>query len=239
MLMALGPGRPLFQLSALLRLLRGVQPLIVLLCGSAMLFFIHIADEMSEGDTTSIDERLVLSLRQPNDLATPIGPHWLTQSAIDISGLGGTTVLTMLTASTAGFLIAIRRRREALVLVATVISASIAKSLLKAVFGRERPSLVAHLSVVSDASFPSGHATLSAVTYLTLGAMLAHTQATTRLRVYILSIAVILVLLIGASRVFLGVHWPSDVLAGWCLGSAWALAAWMLTRSLRPKPQTA
>jgi len=231
--MAFGPGRPLFQFSAILRLLRGVQPLIVLLLASAVLFFIHVADEMAEGDTTSIDERLVLALRHPNDLSVPIGPQWLTQSAIDISGLGGTTVLTMLTVFIAGFLIAIRRRSEALILVATIVSASLAKSVLKAFFERPRPELVPHLAYVSDASFPSGHATLSAVTYLTLGAMLAQTQATTRLRVYILSIAVILVLLIGASRVFLGVHWPSDVLAGWCLGSAWALASWMLVRSLR------
>lgn len=233
--MAFGPGRPLFQLSALMRLFRGVQPLVLLLCVSGVLFFMHIAGEMTEGDTLGLDEWLVVALRSQADTATPIGPRWLKQAAIDISGLGGTTVLTMLTLFTCGFLIAVRRAREALVLVGTIVGGSLLKTGLKAVFDRPRPSLVEHLAVVSDASFPSGHAMLSAVTYLTLGAMLAQTQATTRLRIYILSISVILVLLIGSSRVFLGVHWPSDVLAGWCLGSVWALACWTLVRSLRKR----
>jgi undecaprenyl-diphosphatase len=231
--MAFGPGRPFFQLSALLRLFRGVQPLVLLLCVSGVLFFMHIADEMAEGETLGLDRWLVLALRRHENSATPIGPPWLTQAAIDVSGLGGTTVLTLLTLFTCGFLIAVRRSREALVLVATIVGGSLLKSGLKVVFDRPRPNLVQHLAVVSDASFPSGHAMVSAVTYLTLGAMLAQTQATTRLRVYILSISVILVLMIGSSRVFLGVHWPSDVLAGWCLGSAWALACWMLVRTLR------
>ncbi|MEO6340201.1 MAG: phosphatase PAP2 family protein [Caulobacteraceae bacterium] len=223
----------MLQRVPLLGKLRGVQPLAWLLCVSAVLFFVQVADEMVEGQTLRVDRLLILALRQPGRPDTPIGPLWLQQAAIDISGLGGFTVLTLLSAMAVGFLVVLHRWREAWVLVATWVGAILAKSALKAVFARPRPDLVSHLALVSDASFPSGHAMMSAVIYLTLGSLLAQTQPLTRMRIYILSVAVVLVLLIGVSRIFLGVHWPSDVLAGWCLGSAWAMGSWLLVRALK------
>ena len=228
----------LFRRVPLLGKLRGVQPLAWMLVVSAVLFFIHVADEMMEGETLGIDRKLILALRVPGHLDTPIGPLWLQQAAIDVSGLGGFTVLTLLSATAVGFLFVLHRWREAWVLVATWAGAIAAKSVLKAVFDRPRPDLVSHLALVTDASFPSGHAMMSAAIYLTLGALLAQTQPLTRMRIYILSVAVVLVLLIGVSRVFLGVHWPSDVLAGWCLGSAWAMGSWLLVRTLKHSPQS-
>src|SRR5581483_12443207 len=122
------------------------------------------------------------------------------------------------------------RYSSALVFALAIASASALNAAFKLGFHRVRPDVVPHLATVSSASFPSGHGTLSAATYLTLGAMLSHAQPRPVVRVYLLGAAVLLSLLIGLSRLYLGVHWPSDVLAGWCLGSAWALGFWLLAR---------
>ena len=95
-------------------------------------------------------------------------------------------------------------------------------TLLKMGYNRPRPDLTT-MSEQFTASFPSGHAMLSAVTFLTLGALLARFAPTRRLQVYSITGALLLTLLVGSSRLYLGVHYPSDILAGWCLGSAWAL----------------
>ena len=99
-------------------------------------------------------------------------------------------------------------------------------NLLKDVFQRDRPPAVLHVVRAINASFPSGHAALSATVFLTLGALVAHFAERRRVRVYALTTAVILSLLVGCSRVYLGVHWPTDVLGGWCVGAAWALLWW-------------
>ncbi len=180
----------------------------------------------------AFDPALLLAFRTPGDLATPIGPPWLLQSAIDISALAGYTVLWLAGAATLIFLFAFGKRAEALLLGGSLIGASMINALLKLFLQRPRPDVVPHLAEVSSASFPSGHAMISAAVYLTLGIMVAQTQASRWARAYILSFAVLLVLLIGCSRVFLGVHWPSDVLAGWCFGAIWALCMFALNARL-------
>jgi undecaprenyl-diphosphatase len=119
-----------------------------------------------------------------------------------------------------------RKRGAALLVLASVGGGALLSTLLKLSFERPRPDLVPHAVAVYTASFPSGHAMLSAVTYLTLGTLLARIQPRRRLRAYIVAVAVLLTLLVGTSRVYLGVHWPTDVLAGWCLGAAWAMLCW-------------
>jgi undecaprenyl-diphosphatase len=132
-------------------------------------------------------------------------------------------VLTLLTLATVGYLILIRQRAAALLTVLAIGGGSLFSSLLKSGFDRPRPDLVPHAVEVYSASFPSGHAMLATVTYLTLGALVARVQSSRRVQIYLLLWAVALSLLIGASRVYLGVHWPTDVLAGWCIGTAWAV----------------
>ncbi|WP_010542734.1 phosphatase PAP2 family protein [Sphingomonas elodea] len=180
----------------------------------------------------AFDPALLLAFRRPGDLGTPIGPAWLRQSAIDISALGGYTVLWLAGAATLIFLLAFGKRAEALLLGGSLIGASVINALLKIFLHRPRPDVVPHLAEVSSASFPSGHAMISAAVYLTLGMMVAQTQASRWARAYLLGFSVLLVLLIGCSRVFLGVHWPSDVLAGWCFGAIWALCMFALNARL-------
>jgi undecaprenyl-diphosphatase len=198
-----------------------------------MLGFSEIVEEVGEGDTRWIDEGLLYALRT-SDPADPIGPHWLEENVVEITALGGFGVLALVIALATGFLLLQRKwLNAAMLLIATLGGTAISEG-LKVGFSRPRPDLVAHAVDVTSMSFPSGHAMLSAVTYLTLGAMLARTQKERRSRAYILGAAVFLTLIIGASRIYLGVHWPTDVLAGWCLGAAWALVCWfaatLLTR---------
>ncbi len=224
--------RPLRKAS-ILSLLRGARPLVALLCVSGVLLFAWIADEALEGSTGKLDAQILLAFRHPGDPALPIGPLWLLQVAIDLSALGGFTVLWLLSAAAIGLLLTLRRWTEAVVLTVSLGGASVLNAVLKLGFHRVRPDVVPHLAVVSNASFPSGHAMLSAATYLTIGAMLAQAQPKLGPRVYILGLAVVVAMLVGISRLYLGVHWPSDVLAGWCLGAAWALAFWVFARKAK------
>ena len=201
---------------------------LALLAGGA-----ELIDELVDGDTVKWDQALLIGLRRPGDLGTPIGPAWLTQSAIDFSALGGFTVLWLFGAFALGFLLYVKRRAEAGWLAASLVGASVINALLKIVLHRPRPEVVPHLTHVSNASFPSGHAMISAAVYLTLGIMLAEAQPKLRARAYLVTFAGLLVVLIGCSRVYLGVHWPSDVVAGWCFGSVWALAVYAANRALR------
>jgi len=166
------------------------------------------------------------------DTHDPIGPAWLEFAARDVSALGGFTVLTLLTGLAGGFLLITKKYVDALVLLAAVLGATALSESLKLGYARPRPDLLAHAVETLGSSFPSGHATLSAATYLTIGALLAHAQDRRRVKTYIHVTAILLALLIGVSRVYLGVHWPTDVLAGWCIGAAWSvlcvtLASWL------------
>jgi len=228
-------GVPSFALR--FRFTRGVQPIVVLLCVCGVLLFLYLAHEIAEGDRWSLDSAILLALRRPGDLHTPIGPLWMQQSAIDISALGGFTVLWLLSAVVVGYLLLIRRREEALLLAISLIAASLLNAGIKELVRRPRPFVVPHLANVSNASFPSGHAMLSATTYLTMAVLLARLQTGLWARIYIHTLAIGLVLLIGLSRIYLGVHWPSDVLGGWCLGAAWSLGFSLLAASrLKPAP---
>jgi undecaprenyl-diphosphatase len=190
--------------------------------------FGKIADQVAGGQTHAFDEAVLRALRDPADLADPIGPAWLEHVMRDITSLGSFTAVTLVALTAIGYLL-IDGKRAAAAFVLIAIAGGVALSEgLKHLFARPRPELVAHLVEVQTASFPSGHAMLSAATFLTLGALLARVQSGTRLKAYVISVAILLTLFVGASRVYLGVHWPTDVLAGWCAGAAWAMGCWLL-----------
>jgi undecaprenyl-diphosphatase len=204
---------------------------------ATLLAFMALVDAVTEGETHAFDEALLRALRSPADPGDPLGPWWVEAIFRDITALGGSTVLTLITAAAVGYLLIDQKRAAALFVIAAVGGGMLMSTLAKNLIARPRPELVAHLVDVRTLSFPSGHAMLSAVTYLTLGALLARVQARRRLKAYLLSVAVVLTLLVGASRVYLGVHWPTDVLAGWCAGAAWALLCWVVALWLQSRGQ--
>jgi undecaprenyl-diphosphatase len=206
---------------------REIVPIAVLLgIALPLLAFTEIADEVGEGEARWFDESVLLALRT-SDPADPIGPPWFEAWVVDLSALGGFAVLSLVTLMSVGYLLVLKRWGGALMLLVAVIGGTAISEGLKVGFNRPRPDLVAHIVETTSMSFPSGHAMLSAVTYLTLGALIARTQQRRRLRGYVLGAAILITLLVGASRVYLGVHWPTDVLAGWCLGAAWAILCWV------------
>ncbi|MGE3931497.1 MAG: phosphatase PAP2 family protein [Hyphomonadaceae bacterium] len=200
--------------------------------GLGALAFLELADETREGETHAFDTQILLSLRSPNDPGDPLGPFWVEQSVLDITALGGFAVLALMILAVCSYLLAIGRRTSALLVAGAVISGTVLSEAMKSLFDRPRPDLVAHLAETQSASFPSGHALVSAVAYLTIAALLARLLPRRRLKALVLTFGIVLTVLIGVSRVYLGVHWPTDVLAGWSLGAAWAalwwLAAWAL-----------
>jgi undecaprenyl-diphosphatase len=207
------------------------------LAAAALWGFAELADEVLEGETHAFDERILLALRSAADLSDPLGPGWLEELMRDITGLGGTGILTFITLAVAGFLALDRKAHAALFVVVAVGSGMLLSTLLKMGFDRPRPDLVPHGALVYTASFPSGHSMLSAAAYLTLGALLARVQARRVLKLYVLGLAILLTVAVGASRVYLGVHWPTDVLAGWAIGAAWALLCWAAALWLQRRGQ--
>lgn len=206
---------------------------LLLIVGSVWLFF-EIADEVVEGESTRFDEWVLLSLRTA-DGTTPIGPTWLLQVARDLTALGGGAVITLITLSAVGFL-ALRRKWGSLcLLTVSIMGGAFMSTWLKEFFGRARPDTALHLTEVTSQSFPSGHSMLAAAMYFTLGALLARTTADRRIKTYFLTLAALLALIIGCTRMYLGVHYPTDVLAGWSAGLAWALLCSLVARWLQRK----
>ena len=195
--------------------------------------FSKTAGEMLEGDLRAFDDGVLRMLRSEHDPAVPIGPTWLVQAAIDVTALGGTTVPALFLVIVVGYLALEHRYDAIVVVVVAAVGAGILGEGLKVWFARARPQIVPHLVHVGSASFPSGHSMLAVVTYLTLGALLARFIPRRRSRTYCVVVALMLALLVGLSRVYLGVHYPTDVLAGWSAGLAWALLCWLVARYLQ------
>ncbi len=194
-----------------------------------------IADEMVEGDTLALDQSILMLFRTPGAPADPIGPPWVEEAVRDITSLGSFSILIIIVTLTVLYLWLSGKSRTAWFLTAAVISGAIVSTLLKTVFNRTRPD-IADVARVFTASFPSGHATTSAVVYLTLGALLASSTPYRRLKALYLGTAIFLTVLIGVTRLYLGVHYPTDVVAGWLVGAAWALLCWAVYHLwLRPR----
>ena len=197
--------------------------------------FVELSEVARDTSAHAFDTRILLMFRTPGDPDNPIGPLWVEEAMRDITALGSASVLILITAGVVLYLLMAGRRSAALLVFVSVAGGQVLSSLLKLGIDRPRPELVSHLAEVYTMSFPSGHAMLSAVTYLTLGALLARIEKRRATKIYVLSVAVLITVLVGASRVYLGVHWPSDVLAGWCAGFAWAMLCWLVANFLRQR----
>lgn len=211
--------------------LSAILTVVVLTAGA--LLFVKLAGEVSSGDTSAIDRTLLLSLRSPADIADPIGPGWVEELGRDMTALGGGAVLSLVSLMVCGYLLLLRKSRAAGFVAFAVISSSLASLALKHMFQRPRPDLVPHFSKVMTTSFPSGHSMLSAAVYLTLAGLLARMHKSRAVRAYVLLWGGLLSVLVGLSRVYVGVHWPTDVLAGWSAGAAWAALCWLIARTLQ------
>jgi undecaprenyl-diphosphatase len=192
--------------------------------------FVEMAEVARDTTAHAFDTEILLAFREAGRPDDPVGPVWLEEAVRDVTGLGSMIVLVMITAVAIFYFLLIGKWREALLVLATVGCGQILSSLLKLGIDRPRPDLVPHLAEVQTLSFPSGHAMMAAVTYLTLGSMLAGIVPGKATKIYVLGVAVLVTLMVGVSRVYLGVHWPSDVLAGWCAGFAWAMLCWLAAR---------
>lgn len=210
------------------RVLLAFLALTVLLAGVG-----NLASEVVEGDTLAFDRWIMASLRDPAAPDTPIGPAWLNKAMLDLTALGGGPFLTLLTLATAGFLAAARKWKMAAFVIFAIGWGAFLANFLKWIFVRARPDLVPHLVAVDSASFPSAHAMNSAVTFLTIGVLLSRSQPDRRLKFYLMATAIFLTLIVGFSRVYLGVHWPTDVIAGWAVGAAWAILCSLLAARLQ------
>jgi undecaprenyl-diphosphatase len=219
-----------------LRSLPPIEPfvLIVLAVGAASLWgFIKTAEAVFANETQGFDRWMLSALRNPANPADPIGPLWVEEMARDVSALGGFTWITFATVTIAIYLWIDDKTRMAVLLTAATASGAVVSLVLKSLFARPRPDLVPHLSQVFTSSFPSGHSMLAAVVYLTMGSLLASVISNLTLKVYVLTIAIMLTTAVGLSRVYLGVHYPTDVLAGWLAGLVWALFCWIVARILQ------
>lgn len=190
--------------------------------------FGFIAQAVAEGEPLKFDRRVMLALRNSATPAAPIGPAWLQEAARDLTSLGSNIVLGIITFSVVGFLFLAGKPAVAWLMLIAVVGGVVLNNLLKFVFARPRPDFVIHAARVFTTSFPSGHATVSAIAYLTIGALLARTEPSFAISFYFMSLAVVLTVLIGVSRIYLGVHYPTDILGGWCIGAAWAMGCWVL-----------
>ncbi len=201
---------------------------------ASLWLFMAITEEVHEREPHGMENRLLLALRDPNDLSRLIGPPWVESVSVDITALGGVAVLTLLTVLVLGYLLLQRRWGSAGLLLVATVGGTVLNQGLKHVVDRERPQVVPHLTEIAHSSYPSGHSMLSAIVYLTLAVVLAQTIESRRGKVYVIAAALLLAFLVGVTRVLIGVHYPSDVLAGWTAGTAWAvlcwLAAWWLGR---------
>jgi undecaprenyl-diphosphatase len=200
---------------------------------SCVWLFVFVADQVDGPHMQERDERLIRALRDPQNPSRPLGPPWLPNVIRDVTALGSAPVLGFFVVAVAGSL-AVRRQYHALgLLLGATLGGRLLNMLLKDLFGRPRPDFALRLTDVNSPSFPSGHAMDSAVIYLTLAALLARLVTPLALKLYFIGLAAILTFAVGLSRVYLGVHYPSDVLAGWTAGLAWALLCWTVASYLQ------
>lgn len=195
--------------------------------------FLRVADVVQDHGGHPLDEAILKWFRQPEDLGQLRGPWWMGEVMRDLTALGSPLILGLLTVVTMGYLVVSRRPHAAWLVTLSAVGGGWLNFALKEWYDRPRPEVVPSLTVVSGLSFPSGHAQIATIVFLTVASVMARLAITPARRVYILSTALLLSLFVGISRVALGVHYPTDVLAGWMVGVIWSLVLAGLVRGLQ------
>ena len=208
--------------------------LLATLAATGMLLAWLASGLLSQAGLAGLDHALMQALHDEIYPSDPIGPEWLENALRDISALGSNIIVVLATVTAATLLVMRNRQGPAVLLLVTVAAAFMLNWALKGMFDRERPDFLSYSVSVESSSFPSSHAMLGAVLYLLIAAIVTREYASRQWGVLVMSIGIFIAFAIGFSRIYLGAHWPSDVLAGWALGAACALAAWQLARTPQP-----
>ncbi len=196
---------------------------LVISVAALALLALAISSLFADGGAHTLDREIMLRLRDPQALNDPLGPGWFEDVMRDMTALGGIGVVAGAGLLFAGYLWLQRRRGDILVLAASLVGAELISAVAKLLVARPRPDLVSHEAQIYSASFPSGHTLMATVAWVTFAMLLAADLDDRRQRDYLLLVAWIVAAAVGCSRVYLGVHWPSDVLAGWAVGALWML----------------
>jgi undecaprenyl-diphosphatase len=225
-------------LGARLRALEARTLIAVMLIAAAVLAFLRLGDAVRAGRTLDMDRSIILALRDPAHPGQPRGSFWTRDILHDLTALGGVAVLTLTVVISTIFLWVNGRRRHAAILLGTVLAATVVGELIRTAYNRPRPHLMAYGDYFSESSFPSGHSNIATVVWMTLALIVASLERTRVGKATALMAGGFICLTAGAARVYFGVHWPSDVLGGWILGSGWALAAWIALGAWKKDPTT-
>lgn len=211
------------------RLVIGIAALALLALAVSSLF--------ADGGAHTLDRQIMLLLRDPQAMNDPLGPSWFEDVMRDMTGLGGIGVVAGASLLLAGYLWLQRRRGDVAILAFSLIGAQLISAVAKLLVSRPRPDLVSHEAEIYSASFPSGHTLMATVTWVTFAMLLAADFKDWRVRDYLLLTAWIVAVAVGCSRIYLGVHWPSDVLAGWAVGALWMVLLSRLVPRLRGRSE--
>lgn len=206
---------------------------LVISIAALALLALAVSSLFADGGAHTLDRQIMLWLRDPQALNDPLGPAWFEDVMRDMTALGGIGVVAGAGLLFAGYLWLRRRRSDIAVLAASLVGAELVSAAVKAFVSRPRPDLVSHEAAIYSASFPSGHTLMATVAWVSFAMLLAADFEDRRLRDYLLLVAWIVAAAVGCSRVYLGVHWPSDVLAGWAVGALWMLLLLRLIPRLR------
>ncbi len=202
----------------------------ILVIVASLWTFLVLANAVDGGAIQEFDDAVLVSLRQAGNQDVPRGPAWLSEVMRDVTALGGGPVIFLVTLTVAVYVGLHRKHQALLLLLIAAVGGLLLELGLKELIGRGRPSIVPHLMTADSLSFPSGHSMMATVVYLVLAALLAPEVPDRRSRIFVIAVALLLTFIVGISRVYLGVHYPSDVLGGWSVGLAWATLCWLAAR---------